>query len=104
MNFKEQLSKDINDVFFNLNEFSEIHTIGRSQVEIIVDSDKLQDRSKKEYDGIHVGDILYFIKEEDLIKTPKPGDVQLFDNRPCVVFDIRKDKGLYEIILKLNSN
>lgn len=71
-----------------------------SPINIIIDYDRLKDRSKKEYDGIYIGDLLYFAKVEDFISPPIIGGLQIFNKKKYEVFDVRKDIGLYEIILK----
>ena len=59
---------DLNRIFLNdlhifFDEISEDVQINYIAVNVVLDHDKLQDRSKKEYDGISVGDILYFAKK-----------------------------------------
>lgn len=99
MNFKETVIQDI-DVFFN--DFAEPHKINGNSVDIVVDNDRLQHRSKKEYDGIVVGDTLIFIKKTDLSFVPKPDQAINYDGIPSLCFDVREDMGMYEIILKMN--
>ncbi len=94
----------ISDVFsfFNDSEFSEIHIIDGRSLNIVIDNDHLQQRSQKEYDGIYVGDLLYFVNVKDYGPMPKPDSIQFFDGKTYTVFDVREDMGIYEIILKLN--
>jgi len=99
--FKDYIKNDI-QTFINLNEFAEIHNINGQNLSVLIDNDRLERRSKVEYEGIIVGDILYFASESSFIKQPKPGEMQRFDGIPCDVFDVRKDTGIYEIILKKN--
>ena len=103
MNFKEQLNNDL-DIFFNPEEFGEDHIIDGKVVNVIVDNETLKSRNKKEYDGIVQADLLYFAKEEDLLKEPRPDSVQLFDGVPYIIFDAKSDEGVYEIILQSNKN
>lgn len=87
-------------IFFD--EISEKVYLDGNPANVIIDYDRLKDRSKKEYDGIYIGDLLYFAKVEDLIVPPKVGGIQIFNKKKYEVFDVRKDVGLYEIILKGN--
>lgn len=104
MTFKEEIKKDLS-FFHNTSEFAEIHVINRCKVPIIIDNDRLQERSKKEYDGILVGDVLYFIAVQDYPdKGGKAGEVQIFDGKTCIIQDIRYQSGMYEIILTLNGS
>ena len=98
---KEKVQSDL-AVFFNLDEFAEQHLIDGRSLNVIVDNDKLKERSKKEYDGLTVGELLYYVKAEDFGERPEQGTPQVFDGRQMYVFDIREDMGLYEIILSQN--
>jgi hypothetical protein len=100
--FKDYLNSDLSEVFFNDDEFADPHTIGTRQLNIIIDNDRLMYRSKKEFDGITVGEILYFVKASDYGPKPKEGEPQIFDGRNMQVFDVREDDGMYEIILHQN--
>lgn len=103
MDFKNQIKKDLN-IFFNPDEFGEEHVIDNKIVNVIVDNETLKSRNKKEYDGIVQADILYFAKEEDLLKEPIPESVQVFDGIPYIIFDAKLDEGVYEVILQANKN
>jgi len=103
MNFKEQLKSDLN-TFFNFNEFGDDHSIDGKVVNVIVDNETLKSRNKKEYDGIVQADLLYFVKEEDLLKEPRPDSVQVFDGVPYIIFDAKLDEGVYEVILQSNKD
>ncbi len=98
---KDYFSSDLN-IFINSDDFAEIHTINKRQLTIIVDNDRLMHRSKKEYDGISVGEILYFVKKSDFRECLEEGTPQVFDGRQMYVFNIREDNGMYEIILTQN--
>lgn len=99
--FKEQAALD-RAVFFNPDEFAEPHQIDGRTLNVIVDEDQLKERSKKEYDGISVGEILYFVKAEDFGERPEEGTPQIFDGRQMYVFDARDNDGMHEIILSQN--
>lgn len=101
MSFKDIIKSDLN-VFFDLDEFVEPHTIDGRALNIIVDNDRLQQRSKKEYDGISVGEILFYVKASDFGERPEQGTPVVFDGRQMYVFDCREDDGVYEIILQQN--
>jgi len=89
-------------VFFNTDEFAKPHVINGQSLDVTVDNDRLKERSKKEYDGITVGEILYFVKAEDYGERSEQGAPQIFDGRQMYVFDCQEDEGMYEIILSQN--
>lgn len=103
MNFKEQINQDLNNVFFNSNEFAEQHTINGIQVEVIVDNDRLKERSKKEYDGLYIGELLFFIQVEKAPIKLKQDMPLVFDGKQTYIFSLREDMGMYEVILNRNS-
>lgn len=103
MNFKDLIKEDLN-VFINPEEFGEPHVIDGKVVNIIVDEETLKDRNQKEYDGIVQADVLYFAKEEDIVREPRPKNIQMFDGVLYEIFDAKLDDGVYEVILQANKN
>ncbi|TGE36883.1 hypothetical protein E4K67_17440 [Desulfosporosinus fructosivorans] len=101
MSFKDQLTKDL-DVFLNTDEFAELHAINGVELVCTVDNDQLKERSKKEYDGIAAGELLFFVKKADYGIRPEEGTPVIFDGRQMYVFNAREDTGMYEIILSQN--
>jgi hypothetical protein len=101
MSFKDQIQSDL-AILINTSEFAESHIIDGRTLNVIVDNDRLKERSKKEYDGISVGEILYFVKAADFGERPEQGTPQIFDGRQMYVFGCREDDGMYEIILNQN--
>lgn len=100
--FKDYIQSDI-DIFFNPDEFGEVHNINGRNMTIIIDINQLMKRSKVEYQGISVGEILYYVRASKYGAKPKQEEYQEFDGRPMYVFDAREDDGIYEIILHSNE-
>lgn len=96
---KDQFISDL-DFLFNTAEHASIHMINGKSISIIEDNDQLVKRSKLEYEGVIVGDLLYYAKVSDFSKRPRPEEIQNFDGDPYKVFDCREVDGVYEIILK----
>ncbi|EGW39166.1 hypothetical protein [Desulfosporosinus sp. OT] len=103
MGFKEQLILDL-DTLMSSDEFSETHTIDGRELTVLVDNDQLKERSKKEYDGISVGEILFFVKASDYGELPEAETPLIFDKRQMYVFNAREHMGMYEIILSQNRS
>lgn len=101
MSVRDQIQSDL-DLFFSTDDFAGPHTIDGRTINVVIDNDQLTRRSKKEYDGITVGELLYFVKAEDFGERPEQGTPQIFDGRQMYVFDCREDDGMYEIILQQN--
>jgi hypothetical protein len=103
MNFKDTVLNDINNVFFNAGEFAESHNIGGKVVNCIIDNDRLMERSKKEFDGIYVGELLIFVKTADIEIELSQGMPLIIDKKQMYIFSLREDDGIYEIILSRNA-
>ena len=103
MSFKDIVKNDVNNIFFNSEEFAEEHVIDRRVVKAVVDNDTLKERNQKEYDGIIQADILYYVNSEDIPEI-SVGDKQIFDGKIYTVFDVKLDCGVYEVILQGGQN
>ncbi|WP_058953164.1 hypothetical protein [Clostridium tyrobutyricum] len=100
---KDYFQRDL-DTFTNLDEFAEEHFIDNRKIKIVVDNDELKERTKNEYDGIYVGDILYFVNSSEYGRKPEIDAVQIFDGVVAAIFDVKEISGMYEIILKFNRS
>ena len=104
--FKEYIKNDINGVFVNGTEFSETVIINGVSVVVNIDNDRLSQKIIKEYDGVVIGDILFFISAEEfkkiplMKKAPKANDALTFNGKPCVIITVSETMGMYEIALQ----
>lgn len=103
MSLKDIIEQDLN-IFFNTDEFATIHNIGGREFPIVMDNDRLSQLTKKDYDGLYIGDLLFYVSALELGTKPKPGNVILFDEKPYIIFDAKEDDGIYEIILKASES
>lgn len=97
----DYFESDMN-LFLNLDDFGSLHTIDGRQLSVVLDTDQLMKRIRREYDGLSVGEILYFVKASDYGERPEQGAVQVFDGKIMYVFNCKEDHGMYEIILQQN--
>ena len=100
--FKDYINQDL-AVFLSSTEFAESHKINGRMLNIVIDNDRLMQRSKKEFDGISVGELLYYVSAAEYGDPPKVDEIQMFDSRQMQVFDVRVDTGIYEVILRGNG-
>lgn len=99
--FKDILKQDAL-IFFNCDEFAETHTIDGRSLVVVIDNDKLMERTQKDFYGMSIGEILYYVKADDFGDLPEQGTPQNFDDMNMYVFNAREDNGIYEIILHQN--
>jgi hypothetical protein len=108
MSFKDQVVND-RAVFLNGNEFGATHQIqyrqghGPESITAIVDEQRLTERAMKEYDGVYIGEILYYASVDAFETEIHKGDYQYFDGKYYRVEDVRTEDGMYEIILNKGS-
>lgn len=106
MNFKEYIENDIENTFTNVDEFAESKRINGAAVNVIEDSDKLEYRIKKDYDGLIIGDVLFYISEAEYAKIPRVSPIPStdmamnYDGKPSTVVNVGNQSGMYEIILR----
>ena len=64
--FKEQLEKDFDGTFFNLDEFAELHTIDGNEIPVVVDNETLIQLNMGKTvnsDGIFTDSIIIFVQK-----------------------------------------
>jgi len=100
MGFKDQVNADL-DVFLNLDEFGELHTVDGMQLSVVVDNDKLKERQAKAQYG-YEGDLLFYVAKAFYGDLPAVGQIVRFDGEIYRVSDAQEDMGMYFITLVAN--
>lgn len=102
MTFKEQILKDLDEVFLNLEEFAELHRVEGVQIPVVVDSDQLNKLKKGQIIGLVEADMLLMGKESDFPRDLEPGRLLNVDGREMLVVNSGKDMGMVEVALSQN--
>lgn len=103
--FQEQLEKDFDRVFFNTEEFGEIHDIDGEKVPIVVDNETLLELNlgkTADSDGIFQDNRMFFIQKKHMPNHPVIGQVMEFDGEMYQVGNVLEDFGGYTVILRGN--
>lgn len=108
MTFKEQLANDIDAVFMNLDEFSEIHTVNGKEMAVQIDSNERVEReqnwTRTPYaDGIYRKKLLIYVKAEDFGNLPAVGRVLNLDGNSYTILDAVDEDGVYSLGLEANK-
>lgn len=105
MNFKEILENDIDTVFFNQEEFSEIHTINGRDIPVIIDELELNEREKKLMvrDGTYKKQKLLYVSVRNYGNPPKVNRPFELDGRTYLVKEVIEEGGVYSITLEANT-
>ncbi|MGW8956621.1 hypothetical protein [Paenibacillus sp. NPDC055715] len=121
MNFKDQLEKDVKDVFLNEKEFADWHEISFMsppkngmpaipeppvRLLVTVDDDELRDRkssASNPTDGVYDADLLFYAQRSDLFlhfgRLPALQSKIKFDGRIYTVADLQDDGNMITVTL-----
>ena len=106
MSLKEYIANDIKNVFMDVNEFASDVIINGVQVRVSEDEDNLRYRIQKNYDGLVIGDVLFYITLEEYAKIPRmaqipqPNQAIIYNGKPCVITQVNENMGMYEIVIQ----
>lgn len=104
--FKEQMEKDFDRTFFNLDEFGEIHDIDGKKIPVVVDNETLVQLNlgkTADSDGIFQDNWMFFVQKKHLEDAPVIGQIMEFDGETYQVGNVLEDFGGYTIILRGNA-
>ncbi|HAB59394.1 MAG TPA: hypothetical protein DCE48_01545 [Lachnospiraceae bacterium] len=107
MSFKDTVKEDIQNIFFNTDEFASEHILDGTEVVIVVDNDKLSSISatkSNDYDGIfNTGlfnsEIVFYINEEYIENEFFVGQLVNLDNNDYRVDKSTKVGSVYTVAL-----
>lgn len=106
VSFKDFVSLDNENVFFNDSEFAETHNIGGIDFDIVIDDCELQELQggfevfSEHYEKM----LLFFIDKQKLGYIPKVNSNLFFDGEMWQVAYVNDDKqGVLEIVLGKNA-
>ena len=102
MSLKTNILEDIDNVFMNMQDFGEEHTIDNKKVVCVIDDDALKIRSGSNELSVSESTLLLFAKESELPKRKVAGDEILIDGRIYIVDDWKVNFGVAEIVLHQN--
>lgn len=110
MTFKEQIAKDNQNIFLNLDEFGEIHFVNGKRMTVLIDSMEQIDRQKRYQfkhslyaDGVFLKELLIYVKDSEFGKLPRIGSSVEFDRQIYKVSDAIDEDGIYSISLEANK-
>lgn len=103
MTFKEILAQDIRNVFLNLGEFSEEHTVNGKSMPAQVDENELLERDKSRMDthqdGLYKSRRLIFVAASDFGPRPAAGSLLNLDGRQYRITGSTEEAGIFAIEL-----
>ena len=101
--FHKQLQNDVDAVWFNPDEFGELHDVDGRQMRAIVDSQEIlrQKRGSGHVEGIYTDNIFLFVRIKEYGAKPRVGVSLLLDKRRRYrVANVREENGVYAMELE----
>ena len=102
MSFKDDILADLDEVFLNLDEFAEEHTIEGKKISVVMNHDQLETLKEGQILGLVEADVVIFAKVEDLPLDLDPGRPLNVDGREMIVVKAYRHMGLAEVALRQN--
>lgn len=105
MTFKDYMLSDIPNVFVNTSEHGEKVNINGVDVNIVWDNETLNYRIQNDYQGLVLGDALFFISADEwakiphVSKMPKTNEAILIAGCKATITLIASNSGLYDITI-----
>ncbi|KYD02641.1 hypothetical protein B4102_0235 [Heyndrickxia sporothermodurans] len=108
MNFKDQLKKDL-AIFINVDEFGEVHTLGKKEIVMIIDEDDNQEKLGRTRDFEEVTQNIYeatktiYLKASEY-KKPEVGKRIKLDDKSLYVIHSSVMDGILKIVFSANQS
>lgn len=105
MGFKDIIKADVQNVFLNLEEFADTHTVNGTDMPVLIDNNEQIEREKRNnqnMDGIFTNQRLIYVAASDFGPLPKQGSILTLDKRTFRVVDAIDEDGVYSITLEAN--
>ena len=104
MTFKQMAVGDISEIFFNPEEFGEVHRIDGRPMTVIIDGFEVVERSKKQsekgrIDGIYQKQVLLYVSRKEMGSLPAIGRQLQLDGSKYLVADAIDEGGVFSITL-----
>lgn len=109
MDLREIMRDDLDDVFFDMEEFAERHTVNGKEMSVIFDENELLERKKEgragsHFDGAYLATAMLYVKAEEYGPRPKVGSVLVIDEKKVYrVAEAVDECGVYSIALEANK-
>ena len=103
--FKEWMHQDISQVFIDTEEHGDMATINGVQVPVVWDGDELNYRIRADYQGLILGDALFYISADSwelvpqVSHPPRTDEAILINGRHATITIAQENAGMYDITI-----
>ena len=99
ISFKECLHNDLDNTFFNDDEFAEKIRIDGEDILIIKDDEKLSEFNSKLSEELAEGELLFYAKISDFEEELFVGKEVVYKNSYYIISSVSENEGLYTVVL-----
>jgi hypothetical protein len=99
LSLKEQIDRDVFEIFLNPSDFGEFHTVNGSRVLCIIDKNNVHMRASlgRRTEGVREDSLFMYVKTQEFATPPKPYDLISVDGREYAVRSVSDEMGLLVI-------
>lgn len=103
--FKDLIRHDANNLFLNLEEFGDIHTVDGRRMTIMIDDSEQDERNKAvltdtSLEAIYDSTRLIYVRSEEYGRLPSPGKLLNLDGNPYRITKATDEYGIYSITIE----
>ncbi|MCE4048028.1 hypothetical protein [Bacillus sp. Au-Bac7] len=103
-NFKDFLTQDVKNTFFNENEFAQKLAVNGKEITIILDNEQLQQRQfGNGGEGLEKAEVLFSVAKVELDFRPRNGEIMQLGSKKYRVMNVSSDDDMYVITLGRNQ-
>lgn len=105
-NFKDTVSKDVQNVFLNIDEFADRHELNGRDVVCLIDTDATNPAKQSVSNpltGVFVNSITIYVKPDDLEHRPVEGERLYVDDKMYFVRTVSSEMGLLVIVAEVHD-
>ena len=93
MTLAELIQFDNQNLFLELKDFAETHTLEGVEMDISVDNDRLDFLKAQGYSALIEADLMFFCRSDEIARHT-PGSLINYDGRECTVVNWTENKGI----------
>ena len=97
MSLKDAIFSDIDNVFFQLNDFAETVVFDGKEIPVIKDSQTLNEKTDLYAMGLSQGEELRYVRAADMPRRPNRGDQLTEDGKQWYIRHVVDNYGVYEL-------